>query len=82
MEDGESIDMFEPPGIAIEYAWNSSPIDGTDILRSIVAVRHEFRFSNLIMLIKKTSVVSYNSISDNLLHRCFPFFVLVLVLLK
>lgn len=26
------------------YAWNSAPIDGTDIIHSFVAVGHEFRF--------------------------------------
>jgi hypothetical protein len=26
------------------YAWNSAPIDGTDIIRSFVAVGHEFKF--------------------------------------
>jgi hypothetical protein len=26
------------------YAWNSAPIDGTDIIRSFVAVGHDFRF--------------------------------------
>ena len=30
--------------IAAGYAWNSAPIDGTDILRSTVAIGREFRF--------------------------------------
>jgi hypothetical protein len=27
------------------YAWNSSPIDGTEIIRSVAAVGREFKFS-------------------------------------
>ena len=31
--------------IAARYTWNIAPIDGTDILRSAVAIGREFRFS-------------------------------------
>ena len=31
-------------GIATRYAWNSAPIDGTDILRSIPAIGRELKF--------------------------------------
>ena len=31
-------DMFVPAGIATVYAWNSAPIDGTDILHIIPAI--------------------------------------------
>ena len=44
MEDQQSNDVFVPAGIAEGYAWNSAPINGTDILRSTVAVGREFRF--------------------------------------
>ena len=44
MEDRQSNDVFVPAGIAVGYAWNSAPIDGTDILRSTVAIGREFRF--------------------------------------
>ena len=27
-----------------QYAWNSAPIDGTDVVRSVAAVGREFRF--------------------------------------
>ena len=45
MEDRQSNDVFVPTGIAAGYAWNRAPIDGTDILRSTVAIDREFRFS-------------------------------------
>ena len=45
IEDRQSNDVFVPTGIAAGYAWNSAPIDGTDILRSTVAIDREFRFS-------------------------------------
>ena len=44
MEDRQSNDVFVPTGIAAGYAWNSASIDGTDILRSTVAVGRKFRF--------------------------------------
>ena len=44
IEDRQSNDVFVPPGIAAGYAWNSASIDGTDILRSTVAIDREFRF--------------------------------------
>ena len=43
-EDRGTIDIFVPVGIAAEYAWNSAPIDGTDILRSIPAIGRELHF--------------------------------------
>lgn len=30
--------------MATAYAWNASPIDGTDIVRSVLAIGHELRF--------------------------------------
>ena len=44
MEDRQSNDVFVPAGIAAGYALNSASIDGTDILRSTVAIGREFRF--------------------------------------
>ena len=38
MEDRQSNNVFVPAGIAVGYAWNSAPIDETDILRSTVAI--------------------------------------------
>ena len=37
-EDRGTNDIFVPVGIATGYAWNSAPIDDTDILRSIPAI--------------------------------------------
>ena len=36
--------VFVPTGIAADYAWNSAPIDGTDILDSIPAIGRKFNF--------------------------------------
>ena len=36
--------IFVPAGIAAGYAWNSAPIDGTDILRSIPTIGLELHF--------------------------------------
>ena len=43
-EDRETSDLFVAAGVAAGYAWNSSPIDGTDILRSIYEIDRELRF--------------------------------------
>ena len=40
----ETNDIFVATGVAAGYAWNSSPIDGTDILRSVSAIGRELRF--------------------------------------
>ena len=37
-------DVFIPAGIAAGYAWNSVPIDGTNILHNISAIGREFYF--------------------------------------
>ena len=44
MEDRQSNDVFVSTGIAAGYAWNSAPIDRTNILRGTVAVGREFQF--------------------------------------
>ena len=43
-EDRGTNDIFVPAGIAAGYVWNSAPIDGTDILRSIPAIGRELYF--------------------------------------
>ena len=43
-EDRGTDDIFVPAGITTGYAWNSAPIDGTDILRSIPVIGRELRF--------------------------------------
>jgi len=42
--DRDTVTDFIPAAVAAAYAWNSSPIDGTDITRSIPAVGREFKF--------------------------------------
>ena len=44
VEDRETNDIFVGAGVAAGYAWNSSPINGTDILRSVPAIGRELRF--------------------------------------
>ena len=43
-EDRGTNDIFVPAGIAAGYAWNSAPIDGTDILCSIPVIGRELHF--------------------------------------
>ena len=43
-EDRGTNDIFVPTGIAAGYAWNSVPINGTDILHSIPAIGREIHF--------------------------------------
>ena len=43
-EDRGTNNFFVPAGIAAGYAWNSAPIDGTNILRSIPAIGRKFHF--------------------------------------
>ena len=38
MKDRQSNDIFVPAGITAEYKWHSASIDGTDILRSTIAI--------------------------------------------
>ena len=44
MENRQSNDVFTPYRTVVGCIWNSVPIDGTDILRSTVAIDREFRF--------------------------------------
>ena len=50
-EDRGTNDIFVPAGIAARYAWNSAPIDGTDILRSIPAIGRELHFPSTSILV-------------------------------
>ena len=43
-EDRGATDMFVPAGISAGYAWNSAPIDGTDILRNVPAIGRDLHF--------------------------------------
>ena len=61
MEDRQSNDVFIPTGIAAGYAWNSAPIDGTDISRSTVAIGQEFRFPNDIDLSSLSQLTHNNA---------------------
>ena len=43
-EERGTVNTFVPGGIAAGYAWNSVPIDGIDILRSIPTIGRELKF--------------------------------------
>ena len=75
-EDRVTNDIFVAAGVAAGYAWNSSPIDGTDILRSVPAIGRELRFpldvniSALPALVTNNadSVISYLRLTDTNRH--------------
>ena len=43
-EDRGTSEPFVEIGMATAYAWNASPIDGTDIIRSVPAIGRELRY--------------------------------------
>ena len=43
-EERGTNDIFVPASIAAAYAWNSAPIDGTDIIRSVPAIGRSLYF--------------------------------------
>ena len=43
-EERGTNDIFVPVNIAAGYAWNNTPIDGTDILCSILAIGRKLHF--------------------------------------
>ena len=43
-QDRATLSVWVPAILLAAYAWNSSPIDGTDIIRSIPAIGRPFRF--------------------------------------
>ena len=75
-EDRGTNDIFVAAGVAAGYAWNSSPIDGTDILRSVPVIGRKLRFplevdiSDLPALVTNNadSVISYLRLTDTNLH--------------
>ena len=60
-EDCGTIDIFVPAGIAAGYTWNSAPIDGTDILRSILAIGRELHFPLYINLNAAPKLIQNNT---------------------
>ena len=76
-KDLQNSDMLVPVWIAAGYKLNSAPIDGTDILRSTVAISHELGVVidiDLLALPKLTqknvhSTFDYLTITDS--NRCF-----------
>ena len=54
-------DIFFPASIAAAYAWNSAPIDGTDIIRSIPAINQALRFTLDINLNAVPRLIQNNS---------------------
>ena len=80
MEDRQSNDVFIPDGTATGCGWSNALIDGTDILRSTVAIGREFKFPidiNLSALPQLTqnndqSTIDYLRLADS--NRPFKFF--------
>ena len=70
--------MFCPCWVVASYAWNSAPIEGIDILRSIQNIYREFHFTidiNLNALPEMTQIIIklYLSISNlHILLTTFP----------
>ena len=60
-EDRGMIDIFVHAGIAAGYAWNSAPIDGTDILRSIPAIGRKLHFPLDINLNAAPKIIQNNA---------------------
>ena len=75
-EDRGTNNIFVAAGVAAGYAWNSSPIDGTDILRRFPAIGRELQFpldvdiSTLPELVTNNadSVISYLRLTDTTRH--------------
>ena len=76
VEDRGSNDVFVAADVAAEYAWNTSPIDGTDIFCSVPTLGRELQFpidvdiSTLPLLVSNNndSVVSYLRLTDSNRH--------------
>ena len=72
-EERGTTNIFVPVGIAVGYAWNSVPINGTDILRSIPAIGRQLKFSldiNLNAILKlvqnnANAVLGYLKLTDS-----------------
>ena len=61
VEEHGTTNIFVPTGIADGYAWNSAPIDGTNILRRILAIGQELMFSLDINLNPMPKLVQNNT---------------------
>ena len=76
VEDRKTLGCFTEVGIVAGYAWNSAPIDGTDIIRSIPAIGRELRFHidiSSVTLPQLTtnqvdSIVNYIRLTDSSKH--------------
>ena len=72
-EERGTKNIFVPTGIAVGYAWNSTPIDGAYILRSILAIGRELHFLlyvNINVLnANVASPLSSNNSLDTSLHK-------------
>ena len=76
LDDRETNDIFVAASVVAWYTWNSFPIDGTNILRSVPVIDRELRFpldielSDLPFLVSNNaeSVVSYLRLTDSNRH--------------
>ena len=59
-EERDTNDIFVPAGIAAGYVWNCAPIDGSNILRSILAIWREVYF-RLDISLNDLPQLSYNN---------------------
>ena len=60
-KDRGTNDIFVAAGAAAGYAWNSSHIDGTNILLSVPAIGHELRFPLDVDISDLPALVSNNA---------------------
>ena len=51
-EERGTNDIFVPTSIAAAYAWNSVPIDGTDIIRSVPTIGRSLHFQSTLILMR------------------------------
>ena len=73
VEDRRTNDVFIVTSDAVECAYNSFPIDGTNILRNVLTIGRELPFSLYIDL-SASSVISYLRLTDS--NRYFSFIIL------
>ena len=59
-EESVTTNILAPAGITVGYTWNSAPIDGMDILRSILAIGSELKFPLEITLNEMPKMVQNN----------------------
>ena len=76
VQDRGTNDIFVADGFAAEYAWNSSPIKGTYILRTVPVIGRELRFQldidlrdlHISVSNNKELVISYLRLTDSNSH--------------